>query len=57
MDPERGYGARGGEDQGQIMGCRGKGLADHIWQKALAGDYQSFSIGGRGVRVSRVRFG
>ena len=34
-----------------------KGFADHIWEKVLAGEYQSFSIGGRGVRVPRVRFG
>lgn len=34
-----------------------KVFADKIWQKVLAGEYQSFSIGGRGVRVPRVRFG
>ena len=34
-----------------------KVFADHIWQKVLAGEYQSFSIGGRGVRVPRVIFG
>ena len=34
-----------------------KVFADHIWQKVLSKEYQSFSIGGRGVRVSRVRFG
>jgi hypothetical protein len=30
---------------------------DVIWQKIKSGEYQSFSIGGRGVRVPRVRFG
>ena len=34
-----------------------KVFADHIWQKVLSKEYQSFSIGGRGVRVPRVRFG
>ena len=34
-----------------------KVFADHIWQKVLSGEYQAFSIGGRGVRVPRVRFG
>lgn len=34
-----------------------KVFADHIWQKILSGEYQAFSIGGRGVRVPRVRFG
>jgi hypothetical protein len=34
-----------------------KVFADHIWQKALPGEYQSFSIGERGSRVPRVRFG
>jgi uracil-DNA glycosylase family 4 len=33
-----------------------KVFADHIWQKVLSGEYQAFSIGGRGVRVPRVRF-
>lgn len=33
-----------------------KVFADHIWQKVLSGEYRSFSIGGRGVRVPRVRF-
>jgi len=32
-------------------------FADHIWQKVLSKEYQSFSIGGRVVRVPRVRFG
>ena len=34
-----------------------KVFADHIWQKVQSGEYRSFSIGGRGVRVARVRFG
>ena len=34
-----------------------KVFADHIWQKVLSKEYQSFSIGGRGGRVPRVRFG
>ncbi|HQQ37030.1 MAG TPA: XkdF-like putative serine protease domain-containing protein [Methanothrix sp.] len=34
-----------------------KVFADHIWEKVLSKEYQSFSIGGRGVRVPRVRFG
>jgi len=34
-----------------------KVFADHIWQKVLSKEFQSFSIGGRGVRVPRVRFG
>ena len=34
-----------------------KVFADDIWKKILSGEYQSFSIGGRGVRVPRVRFG
>lgn len=34
-----------------------KTFADHIWQKVLSEEYQSFSIVGRGVRVPRVRFG
>jgi hypothetical protein len=34
------------EDQSQFMGYRREGLADHIWQKILSGEYQSFSIGG-----------
>ena len=34
-----------------------KVFADHIWQKVLSKEYQSFSIGGRGVRVPRIRFG
>ncbi len=34
-----------------------KVFADHIWQKVLSSEYQSFSIGGRGVLVPRVRFG
>jgi len=29
---------------------------DGIWQKVLAGLYKAFSIGGKGVRVPRVRF-
>lgn len=33
-----------------------KVLADHIWAKVKSGEYQAFSIGGRGVRVPRVRF-
>ena len=34
-----------------------KVFADHIWQKVLSREYQAFSIGGRGLRVPRVRFG
>ncbi len=34
-----------------------KVFADHIWEKVQSGEYRSFSIGGRGVRVARVRFG
>jgi len=34
-----------------------KVFADHIWQKVLSGEYQAFSIVGRGVRMARVRFG
>ncbi|MBP7069506.1 MAG: hypothetical protein KBA97_00365 [Methanothrix sp.] len=34
-----------------------KVFADQIWEKVLSKEYQSFSIGGRGVRVAGVRFG
>jgi hypothetical protein len=34
-----------------------KVFVDHIWKTVLSGEYQSFSIGWRGVRVPRVRFG
>ena len=30
---------------------------DMIWQKVKSGVYKAFSIGGKGVRVPRVRFG
>jgi hypothetical protein len=53
---ERGYGAPEGEDQGQFLGGRGKGLCRPFWKKVLSKEYQSFIIGGRGVRVPRVRF-
>ena len=29
---------------------------DGIWQKVRSGDYRAFSIGGRGVRIPRIRF-
>ena len=33
-----------------------KVFADRIWAKVKSGEYRSFSIGGRGLRVPRIRF-
>ncbi|NPV63665.1 MAG: hypothetical protein HPY61_13760 [Methanotrichaceae archaeon] len=37
-----------------VMGV--KVFADRIWAKVKSGEYRSFSIGGRGLRVPRIRF-
>jgi hypothetical protein len=56
MDSEGSYSAPGVEIQAKSWLVGVKVFADHIRQKVLTKEYQSFSIGGRGVRVPRTRF-